>query len=177
MNKLTITQRRWLVALHAIFSAAFMGPVIGYLALMAVAATTRDGHLLSAAYVAMSILDVKVVRPAAIGTALTGVLLSTLTSWGLVRYYWIIAKEALTTAIILTGAFWLQFPLKQGAQTAVAGLPALQNPAFVSARSQMWAGILLQLTFLTAAMVISAFKPWGRTARERSRTPVKGGER
>lgn len=168
MNRLSITQKRWLVSLHVLCSVAFMGPVIGYLALMAVAATTGDGRMLSGAYAMMHVLDLKVVRPGAVLTALTGVLLSVLTNWGLVRYYWIIAKEALTVAIIAIGAFWLQFPLSRAAQTAADGMSALQNPAFVSARNQLWVGILIQLVLLAAAVIISVFKPWGRVAGENS---------
>jgi hypothetical protein len=41
--------------------------------------------------------------PAAIGTLVTGVLLSMGTKWGLLQHYWVATKLALSVGVIVTG--------------------------------------------------------------------------
>ena len=43
-SKLTITQKRWLLSAHILFSVAWLGTAVCSLVLSILAATTRDGN-------------------------------------------------------------------------------------------------------------------------------------
>jgi hypothetical protein len=92
-NKITIKQKRWLLSAHLLCTVAWLGAALCSLILNLTALFTTDPHLLNAAYVQASILDKAILRGGAIGALITGILLSVLTQWGLVRFYWIIVKE------------------------------------------------------------------------------------
>ncbi|WP_237763079.1 hypothetical protein [Paenibacillus sp. A3] len=97
-----------------------------------VSATTGDSGVLSACYTVMHLLSTSSLRASTIGTVVTGVLLSVLMSWGLFRYYWIIAKEALTLLCILLGAVGMYFwTLRAVTLIPASGMDVWQRPDFV----------------------------------------------
>ncbi len=171
MKKLNVAQRRWLLVLHLVFSGIMLGGAVIFLVLSIVAASTSDEGVLKACYTAMHVLAASSVRASAIGTAVTGILLSILTQWGLFRFYWIIVKEVLTLAAILVGPVGMYFwTLKAMTLTTAQGFGAFHDPAFSVNSAQMWTGIILQVISLAAMFVISVFKPWGQRKKQE---PIK----
>ncbi|MGI6127470.1 MAG: hypothetical protein ACOYEF_10975 [Planifilum sp.] len=169
MVKLSVTQRRWLLTIHLLFSAILFGVSMVFLVLSIVAANTQDEGVLQACYASMHILAKTSVRASTIGTLATGILLSALTRWGLFNHYWLIAKEALTVLSILLGPVGMYFwTLKAFTWTSSKGFGALQDPAFLVNREQLWIGIGLQILSLAAVFAISVFKPWGTRTKKGS---------
>lgn len=145
MGKISVTQRKWLLTVHLLFSAIMLGDAVVFLILSLTAATAHDTAVLKACYASMQVLARTSVRASTIGAVVTGVLLSVLTRWGLFRFYWIIAKEALTIVAIALGPFGMYFwTLK------------------AESSWQLWVGIMIQIVSLVAIFVISVFKPWGQ---------------
>ena len=168
LNKISMTQRKWLLSLHLLFSAIMLGTAVAFLILSIAAASTADEGILKACYRGMLILSRTSVRASTIGTIVTGILLSVWTQWGLFKYYWIIAKEALTVLSVLIGPFGMHlWSLRAVELTQAYGLGALHDPAFAANRSQMMTGIALQIVSLAAMFVLSVFKPWGRRRKKR----------
>jgi hypothetical protein len=92
------------------------------------------------------------VLPAALGTLLTGVLLSVMTNWGLTRWYWISLKLIATPICIVLETFALTSFMQQAAS---GGVPPLQLiGAFTG-----------HLLIMLALVVISVLKPWGQRRR------------
>lgn len=174
MYKLPPTAKKWLLFVHLLFAAIWLGVTVAYLVLSITAAAADDAETLRACYAAMSGLTRSSGRASIIGTVLTGVALSALTHWGLFRYYWIIAKEALTLLSIGLGMIgiylWTQ---KAFALVAAEGTGALAHPAYVVNQTQLIAGIALQIVSLAAMFALSVFKPWGKR-RERLRSSSDG---
>lgn len=161
--KLTVRQRKWLLSAHILFSAIWIGNSVVFVVLGIVSATTIDPGVLSACYTVMHLLSTSSLRASTIGTVVTGVLLSVLTSWGLFRYYWIIAKEVLTLLCILLGAVGMYFwTLRAVTLIPASGMDVWQQPDFVVNNGQLWVGIVLQVLSLAAMIVLSVWKPWGR---------------
>jgi 4-amino-4-deoxy-L-arabinose transferase-like glycosyltransferase len=170
MNKLTHTQRRWLLSVHLFFVSILFGVTVCFLVLSIIAATTDDGNVFKACYTSMHMLAKTSVRASTIGTVVTGILLSVLTNWGLFRFRWIIVKEILTILSIGLGVVGMYFwTLKAASIASVEGLNALHSPTFTVNNFQLWVGILLQIIFLAAMFVISIFKPWG-PRKQRTKT-------
>jgi hypothetical protein len=162
IGKLSVTQRRWLLSAHLLFSAIMFGVAIAFLILSITAANTSDEGMLKACYTSMHVLAKTSVLASTIGTLVTGILLSVLTHWGLFKHYWIIAKEGLMIVSILLGPIgMLAWTLKAVTMTSAEGLDALNNPVFIVNSGQLWIGIILQILSVGGMFVISVFKPWG----------------
>jgi hypothetical protein len=79
------------------------------------------------------------------------VILSVGTAWGLFQHYWIVAKLALTVAVIVTGVRFVGAWVEQAVAT---GPGPVATPLIYAS--------LAHLLMLGAATVISIYKPWGR---------------
>jgi hypothetical protein len=162
IGKLSVTQRRWLLSAHLLFSAIMFGGVIAFLILSITAANTSDEGVLKACYTSMHVLAKTSVRASTIGALVTGILLSVLTHWGLFKYYWVIAKEGLMIISILLGPISMEaLTLKAITLTSAEGLNAFNDPALTVNSGQLWIGIILQIISVGGMFVISVFKPWG----------------
>ncbi|TDF93733.1 hypothetical protein [Paenibacillus piri] len=161
--KLSKNQKKWLLTAHLAFAGIMLGEtvVIVILSIAALFADNRD--VLQACYTIFHLLARTGVRAATIGTAVTGILLSVLTHWGLFRYYWIIAKEGLTLLTIVIGpiGFYI-WSLKGLSIVSAEGLGAMLLPEFKVNAIQLWIGLVLQAVSLVSMIAISVFKPWGQ---------------
>jgi len=164
-NKLTVTQKRWLLSAHLLCMAAWLGGFLCSLVLNSIALSTTDPRLLNASYVFADILDISIVRGGAAGSLITGILLAVLTQWGLVRFYWIIAKEIAAIVCVVADQIIIRWNQSAIALTATQGLGAASNPVYLNVRTLLLIGLLLRLLVLLAVIVISIFKPWGQRKR------------
>jgi len=161
--KMSITQRRWLLSAHLLFSAIMFGGAITFLILSITAATASDEGVLKACYTIMHVLAKTSVRASAIGALVTGIMLSVLTQWGLFKHYWIMAKEGLMMIAIIIGPVGMEgLTLKAVTLTSTEGLDALNDPAFSVNSGLLWSGIIVQIVSIGGMFVLSVFKPWGR---------------
>jgi uncharacterized membrane protein len=161
-SKISITQRRWLLSAHLLFVAAWLGSGFCALVFNITALFTTDPHLLNTVSVFTSTLDTTVTRFGAGGTLITGVLLSVLTQWGLLRFYWIGAKEILFVLCVTIDLIALRWNEQLISLSAAQGLQALSNPVYLTNRTLLFMGILLRIIVLAGIIVISIFKPWGQ---------------
>lgn len=85
----------------------------------------------------------------------SGTLLGLGTKWGLVRHWWVVAKIAISVAVIVTDAVLIR---RVAHDAAVNGNP-------------IYGPIIAHVVVLAIATVLSVFKPRGRVnARPRSRS-------
>jgi hypothetical protein len=128
-----------------------------------VAVTTAVPALATALLVAMNVVNVAY-PPLAIGTLVSGVVLSLGTKWGLVRHYWVATKLVLTVGVIAT-AVQLTERLTRQYLIAAPG-PATDGAALgslVGAPTLVLALAVTHLLMLGLATVLSVYKPWGKT--------------
>jgi hypothetical protein len=123
----------WLV-LHVVCSAGWIGVEVAVLTLC-----------LAGRYDAAALLANGFFLPVTLLVLLTGVVLGVGTKWGLVRYYWVLAK--LVIALVVTGIAALT-------DSAAAGLFGV----FVTATA-----------LFVLALALSILKPWGRIRLARIR--------
>jgi len=160
-RKISITQKRWLLSTHLLFMATWLGGVICSLALNLIALKATDPQLLNTVYTLSETLDINVLRVGAAGSLLTGLLLAWLTQWGLLSFYWIIAKEITTVLVVISDNVIIRWNANAIALTA----EQVTNPAILNIRNLLLIGILVRLVLLLAITVISIFKPWGQRQR------------
>ncbi|MCA9552299.1 MAG: hypothetical protein KC933_19850 [Myxococcales bacterium] len=143
----------WLFA-HLGTSAAWLGVSMGMTALSVVGAV-GEPVLASAAYQIMHVFDLALVIPTVLSSIVSGCVLSLGTQWGLTQHWWIVAKLAMATSILVTAAVWENF--------LVRGLASRAQELHGTEPIQLAACMAVFLVLLWAATWLSVFKPRGRT--------------
>lgn len=152
--------RRLLRAAHVAAAGAWLGLVVAMLTLGVTAQTTGTAGQAVPTYHLMARVGGAVIPPIAVATLATGLTLSLVTPWGLVRHWWVVVKGVLGLAVIVT---------------AVTLTDAFIERAIASTGEDVQVGARLignsvaHLVMLTVATVVSVDKPWGRTPYGRRR--------
>lgn len=154
--------RRLARLVHLIAALGWIGVdvVLGVLAVTGF--TSDDPALVAASYRALAVFAVPLLLVFGLGTLASGLLLGIGGGWGLVRYWWVVAKLGIN--IILSS---LVLVLLQP-RIAAAGAAAARADATLADRL---GHIPLDLIFpafvsgaaLLGASLLGTFKPWGRT--------------
>jgi hypothetical protein len=146
-RRVTPSVYRLLLTAHLITSVGWLGVIFAKLVLGLVALSTNPMPMLAA----LDALNVAF-PPLAIGTLVSGVLLSLGTRWGVLQHYWVVVKLGLTIGVIAT-AVQATGRLTQAALTAPSTTLVLAVLALTVAH----------LLMLGGATVLSVYKPWGKT--------------
>jgi ABC-type uncharacterized transport system permease subunit len=155
-----------MLTLHLVFAAIMLGNMVTFLILSITAAATDDIGVLKSCFTAMQVLAGSSVRAATIGTVVTGIVLSVMTHWGLIKYYWLIVKELLTILAIGLNFIGMYVWTHKAVQLVDAyGIQTLSNPSFAEVRLTLFFGIGIQILSLVAMYVLSVYKPWGQRRR------------
>lgn len=95
--------RKLALLVHLVFSVGWIGAALAYLALGVAAASTAEAATVRAAWIGMALIGWSVIVPLALGTLVTGVVVSAASPWGLVRHYWVVISLVLTVfAVVVT---------------------------------------------------------------------------
>lgn len=146
--------RRALLVLHVAVSVAWLGLSVGLLTLGITAWTTGDPTLTEASYRAMKVFADWLLAPVAVGTLVSGLVLSLGTPWGLARHRWVWIKFWITMATAAATVFALRPEIEHAAAAGVPDISLVAAPT-VSTTAYL---------FMTA---VSILKPWGLTRKGR----------
>ena len=150
-------QRKCALAAHLVFAVGWVGAALAYLALATAVDTSRSDETIRGSWIAMEITGWFVIVPLAVGTLITGLVMSLGTRWGLLRHYWVLFSLVLTS--FATGVLVLHMPtvssLAGRARTAEGGALAglgtdLAHPG-------------IGLFVLLVVLALNVFKPKGLT--------------
>jgi hypothetical protein len=164
--------RRLMLTLHIAVSVGWLGLDLGMLALGLTGLGSDDPETVRAAYRAMAVLADAVIIPISLLTLLTGVLLGLGTTWGLLRYWWVLVKLGITVGAALASLLALRSTIHH----AVALLPAAGPVDVGAAAASLVAAPSVALCLYTAATVLSVYKPWGRRGQRRSAAQRRSAE-
>lgn len=148
-------RKLWLT-IHLALSVGWIGAVVAYLVLGVSAVTSKDAQTIRAAWIAMDLTGWSAIVPLAIGSLVTGLIMSLSTPWGLFRYYWVLFTLALTIFCVII--LLLHMP----SVSAVARTMRADG----SLRDGHGGDLLhpsLGLLVLLAIMVLNIYKPQGLT--------------
>jgi hypothetical protein len=174
---MTTGMRKLVLTAHITFSVGWLGAVITYVALAITGLTSPDTRMVGVVYPALALIGWYVIVPSSLVALLTGLIQSLGTPWGLFRYYWVLVKFLLTfvASIILVN----HMPVVSKMARMVTGGMA-SGPDFEKLRVQLLVHAAGGLLILLFTMVLSVYKPWGKTGdglhngleQERQRWPV-----
>ncbi|SDJ42451.1 hypothetical protein SAMN05421869_110221 [Nonomuraea jiangxiensis] len=154
--------------LHVLTSVGWIGVGLCQLALNVIGLLTDDPHLRHAVHAIAHLLDRWLLIALALGSLTTGTLLGLKTRWGLISYWWVIAKIALSAGLLVFTPIWMGGWAIEATALSSDSDDAHQ-PAYLSVRDDLMSGSVAVVTTLVLIMVISVVKPWGRTPRGRRR--------
>ncbi len=161
--KLSVKPKNWLISAHIATAGIWFGTGLCMVIIALYNLKTTNGDQLYAINSVMQLLDEVVIIPAATASLVTGALLSALTNWGFVKYYWVITKWIATISLIVFGTLWLgPWTNAITSISAELRLQALQNPLYMFNDQATIIGGIVQTICLLMIIAISVLKPWGR---------------
>jgi hypothetical protein len=158
---MTSSVRKLALTTHVTSSVGWLGAVASFLVLAIVGVTSQNAQIVRVAYIAMELLTWGVIVPFSSAALLTGIVQSLGTTWGLFRYYWIVAKLALT---ILATVILLVHTQPIGRVAALAAERVLSSADVHQLRIQLIADAGAAMVALLVATTLSVYKPWGLTS-------------
>ena len=154
--------RRAVLALHVLCGVGWMGLDLGLVLLVATGLTSDDGGTVAAAYTAARIVIPPVVPALALGMLVTGVLLGLGTRYGLVQWTWVLVK--LVIGVVLSVLVLVALlPGVLGIPESLSGSATEVRDAVGGAATDLIFPPIVSFTLLGVALVLSIWKPWGRT--------------
>lgn len=150
--------RKLILTVHVTTTVGWLGAVIVFLALAGIGLSAADPATVRGAYLVMDPAARLVLVPLALLSALSGILQSLGTQWGLFRHYWVVFKLLIT--LVATGLLLIY--METFAHMAViAAEPEATLDAVRNASPALHAS--LALLGLGAAAVLAIYKPRGLT--------------
>lgn len=154
---MTPRSRKWLLVAHIVVSVGWLGAILPYLAIAAAGFTSQSSQQVRAAFAAMSFLGWNILVPLSVAALVTGLVQSLATRWGFTRYWWILAKLALTIASVAILFRHMQLVAHIAADTAI------DSASIARLRFEFLLHPTGGLIVLLVITVLSVFKPWGTT--------------
>jgi hypothetical protein len=162
--------RRTVLAVHVLCGVGWMGLDLGLVVLVVAGAASDSGVTVAGAYTAVRLVVPVVVPVLATGMLLTGLLLGWGTKWGVLQWTWVVTK--LVIGIVLTAlVFVLLVPSALSIPQDLSGDAAEVRDAVGTATRNLLFPPLVSFAALGSALVLSIWKPWGRTPWARHRRP------
>ncbi|MXQ53695.1 hypothetical protein [Shimazuella alba] len=169
--RLNQKKKQFLVAVHVISVASWIGGTFGMLLLGFYLQNAVDEHQLHYTLLSMEVIDENLLKYPALLSLLTGILLSIWTQWGLFKHYWITIKLVLTLLTITIGILFLN-KWTTGLLEFInkLGVASLQNQDFQNS----WLSIIIVASFnllcLLFMVFITYYKPFGKITKRGKKT-------
>jgi hypothetical protein len=149
--------RKLALIVHLVLSMGWIGAVLAYIALD-VAAVSTDHETMRMAWAGMALVGSWVIVPLAIGSLITGLMMSLGTPWGLFRHYWVLISLVLTifaTAVLLEHM--------SSVQAIADAMQAMGVSATQGSRGGDFMHSIGGLVVLLLVAVLNVYKPRGLT--------------
>ena len=154
--------RRTVLVLHILSGVGWMGLDLGLLVLVIAGATSDSGPTVAAAYTSARLVIPVVVPVLAVGMLLTGILLGWGTRWGLLTWTWVLTK--LVIGLVLTTLVFVALvPGALGIPADLTGTAEQVRHTVGRAGEDLLYPPIVSFIALAVALVLSIWKPWGRT--------------
>ena len=166
--------RKFTLAVHVTISVGWIGAVAAYMALDIATAANQESQVLRSAYLGMAMIAGNVIVPLAVGSLITGLVISLGTKWGLFRHYWVVMSLLLTA--IATGVLLVEMQTINHL-ARIAADPATSTDELRTLDSTLPHSIGGTIVLLIV-LVLNMYKPKGMTGygwrkeRERRRLAV-----
>jgi hypothetical protein len=150
MKSISPISLKTILTLHIIVSVGLLGDSAGYLAVAIYGANASDPLTARTSYEILQMLALIFGIPLSFAALLTGLWLTFITRWKLLRYHWVTIKFLLIISVIVVGAVVLK-----------SGMDAMLNGTG-GAERRLIMGAAYDVVALIIATILSVFKPLGK---------------
>lgn len=169
-GRIRVRARKALVAAHVVGSACWVGIAVVIVAMSVVAMTTREIETSLVTYELMALFDMTLLPWANFAATLSGIALAITTKWGLLTYRWVAAKLIIAIAILVMAFGFLHDALESAAaQAAHLAATGGSTAELTGVSDVVFWGFGSSLVSLAGALLLSLYKPGGRTRHGRRR--------
>jgi hypothetical protein len=151
-RRLSRRAHKAVLSAHVLSSVGWFGVALTVL-FCTIAGTTTDDAALAPAFTEVARATLWLSVPLGLVSAATGITLSLTTKWGLVRYWWLVAKDVIAPLMIVTDVLVVAPLLTKAIEDGAAN----EDPA----------PLIAHVVFLGLATVLSVLKPRAKTPRGR----------
>ena len=151
--------RKSILFAHVTTSVGLLGAVASFLLLSIFGVVSSNVQLVQASYVLLMPLTAYLILPLVVASLLIGIISSLGTPWGLVRYYWVVAKLLLTSVTLIV----LLLQMNAIAQLSAIAATRIVTDADMGLRIRMIIHAGGGLGVLLLIMILSLWKPKGVT--------------
>ncbi|WP_163508577.1 DUF2269 family protein [Fodinicola acaciae] len=162
MKKATRKTKQTLDILHIGGSIGWLGCGFAQLTINFVALWAEDNGLRHAAHEIAHVLDRWPLTAMSVLALVTGVLLGLKTKWGLVQYWWVAVKLALTVLLFVGVPVVVGGWILDAVDRTRLGDP-LADPVYLTDRAALMASSVTIVAALSVMLFLSVVKPWKRT--------------
>lgn len=169
MRKLTIKETAFLKVFHLFFVAAWIGGQMALILLQNIKYELAVSEHQYAILASVKAIDDVLIIGGAIGCLLTGLVYSSMTSWGFFKFRWVTVKWIVTVSLVLFGTFFLGPWLNEMTQIAADERTlALMNPIYLydEKMNMIWGTIQFGVNIFL--VIISVLKPWKRQKTQKA---------
>ena len=157
--------RKFILLAHVITSVGLIGAVASFLLLAIIGMLSGDPQIVRSSYAVMNPLAAFLILPLVVLSLLVGIVSSLGTPWGLVRYYWVVAKLLATILTLMV----LLLQMNAIAQLSAIAAERMVTDADLGLRMRMIIHAGGGLVVLLIIMVLSIYKPKGLTSYGQSK--------
>jgi hypothetical protein len=158
-----------LKVVHLGATVLWMGGVLSWLPLVFSFASATSYSAQHVTYEHFRLIAFNVIGWGGMTSFLSGLAISFLSSWGLLKYRWTMAKLVLTLCGVAFGMFFVEVRMVRGLEMMEAlGERAFNSPALLANHRELTVGVLIEVVMFLAIVSIAVFKPW---IRRGARTP------
>lgn len=167
--------RKTTLLLHLLCGIGWMGVDLALLPLLLTGLTTDDGATAASCYVAVTVIVPLAVPILSLGILATGLLLGWGTTWGVLRYWWVVVKLVMAVTLLFLVLFLLVPGINDlPTPDATASADAVRDQIGPATTGLLFPP-LVSFAMLAIAAIISLFKPWSRTPWSTPPTPRGAG--
>jgi hypothetical protein len=156
--------RKSILVLHIASAGAWLGVDVVMGVLIFTALVRDDPATRALSYRALEVVAVGPLLACGLVCLLTGIVLGLGSRWGLVRYWWVVAKLVLN--LVLTGLVLVALAPEVAAHADQARQYEAGLPALLEVGQLIFPPIVSPAAVLVA-MILAVFKPWGRIRQGR----------
>jgi hypothetical protein len=160
--RLGVRTRKTVLVLHVASAGAWLGIDVVMAVLVGTALLTDDPRRKALSLQALELFTLWPLLGAGLVCLATGVVLGLGSRYGLVRYWWVLAKLVLN--LVLTSLVLVALAPQVAVTAALARRFLAGEPVTVGVGQLIFPPIVSP-TALLVAMVLAVFKPWGRIRR------------
>lgn len=162
--RLSPTWRKSVLIVHIVSGIGWMGVDIALALLLITGLRTDDGLQAASSYNAIAIFAPPAILTLSASMLGSGLALGWGTKWGLLRYWWVVAK--LFLALLMTGLVWFSLAPELSAiepQQTTMSADAIRDQ-LGSATTQLLFPPFVSFAMLGGSVVLSVFKPGDKTS-------------